>query len=209
MLAVTPRAVAQDSPEAVVSIKFDESNVADMLERNDGRATLSELLRSAASLEVRAEETTPLVLVVYMMRGENVLLRYASDRFEAAPGSSLRLSEVLRDGDPPFGRFAFLAANVLEAGERTPAQSAVDQPARYLVNGVIPYHPKGWKSMPAFYIVAVPIDARKSGGERGDQGWPISRDDPGKQASRWDIGWPVSPTASVGIGVAFVEATRR
>ena len=29
-----------------------------------------------------------------------------------------------------------------------------------MINGVIPYHPKGWETMEAFFAVAVPADGR-------------------------------------------------
>lgn len=55
---------------------------------------------------------------------------------------------------------------------------------------LVPFHPKGWESMAGVYVVAAPISGERPTSQRGE------------------AGWPVSPSASVGIGVLFGTPAR-
>lgn len=184
-MVVAASSAALQPSSAVTSIRFDERRTADLLRRTEGRIDLSELLRHVVVVDVRAEEHSRLVLHVYQMRGKYVVRRFASSAFEAPARGTVLLRDVLRAGEPGFGRFTFDPAHLLEAVEPIPAGAAVDEPGRFIINGVIPFHPKGWEDMETFYIVAAPVDPARSTGSREEDGWPVSRQAP------------------VGIGVVF------
>ena len=191
-LVVAPSTVKSQADPDVCKIRFDERRAADLLERaqRDGGIDVSELLRQVGSIEVRGRTPARLVLYVFLMQGDDVVRRYASRPFDAPARGSVPLRDVLRAGEPEFGSFAFDPANLLEAVEMVPAGAAVDEPGRFIINGVIPFHPKGWESMAGVYIVAAPISGEQPTGSRGEAGWPIS------------------PSASVGIGVLFGAPAR-
>jgi hypothetical protein len=182
---------AQAFPD-VCKIRLDERRAADLLERaqRDGGMDISELLRQVGSVEVRGRVPARLVLYVYLMRGDEVVRRYASRSFNAPARGMVSLRDVLRAGEPEFGTFTFDPANLLEAVEMVPAGAAVDEPGRFVINGVIPFHPKGWERMAGVYIVAAPVSGERATGSLEDMGWPISREAP------------------VGIGVLFGTPAR-
>lgn len=153
---------AEHGADATTSIRFDERRAADVLRRTEGRIALSDLLRQVANIEVSARVPSRLVLHVYRMRGKDVVRRYTSSTFDAPARGEMLLRDVLGAGEPRFGQFVFEPEHLLEAVESIPAEPAVDDPGRFVINGVIPYHPKGWESMETFYIVAVPADRRQA-----------------------------------------------
>lgn len=179
MVAAPASAQAQVSPD-VRKIRFDERRAAELLEGalTDGGMDVSELLRQVGSIEVRGRAPARLVLYVYLMRGDDVIRRYASRPFDAPARGMVSLRDVLPEGQPEFGSFTFDPANLLEAVEMVPAKAAVDEPARFIINGVIPYHPKGWESMAGIYVVATPVSGEPATGSRGMLGWPVSRQAP-------------------------------
>ncbi len=190
--AVVVSGAARRSADATTSIRFDERRAAGLLDRaqRDGGMDVSELLRQVGSIEIRGRAPARLVLYVYLMRGDDVIRRFASLPFDAPARGIVSLRDVLPADQPEFGSFAFDPTNLLEAVEMVPAGAAVEEPGRFIINGVIPFHPKGWESMAGIYVVAAPISGERPTGQRGEADWPIS------------------PTASVGIGVLFGTPAR-
>lgn len=189
--ATASMAQTQTTSRSEVIIRFDEGQTADLLrEQRDGGMDLSRLLRQTGSVEVRGQVPVRLVLHVYLMGGKDIVRQYASRPFDAPARGIVPLHDVLRAGEPSFGSFAFDPANVLEAVEMIPAGAAVEEPGRFIINGVIPYHPKDWEKMAGVYVVAAPISGQPTTGTRGTLGWPTSRQAP------------------VGIGVLFGTPTR-
>lgn len=148
----------------VCKIEFDERAAVRLLERTNSSITVSDLLRTVGSVQIRSAERVRLVLYIYQMQGAKVLRRFRSSPFAAPASGVVSLREVLRAGEPEFGSFAFDPANLVEAAKPIPAGSAVDDPGRFVIDGVIPYQPKGWESMQTFYVVATPADRRQAEG---------------------------------------------
>ena len=186
-LASAVPAAAQERADAVASVRFDERQAADLLRRNGGQMNVADLLRQVGSVEVRAKAPARMILAVYLMRGKDVVRRYTTSEFEAPARGAIPLRQVLRDGDPPFGEFSLDPGHLLEAVELVPARAAIEEPGRFVINGVIPFHPKDWEEMTAIYIVAAPLGTKRPTDTRGDNGWPVSS------------------TASAGIGVMFAS----
>lgn len=153
---------AESGADATTSIRFDDRRAADVLRRTERRTALSDLLRQVATIKVSARVPSRLVLHVYRMRGKEVVRRYTSTTFDAPARGEILLRDVLGAGEPRFGRFVFEPDHLVEAVESIPAGPAVDDASRFIINGVIPFHPKGWESMETFYIVAVPADRRQA-----------------------------------------------
>jgi len=165
VVATTAAAVAaapHRGSDAITSIRFDQRRAAGLLERNDGRLGLSELLREAASVEVRSDAPSRLVLHVYEMRGKDVVRRYASPAFGAPAAGTVSIGRVLPKGEPGFGTYSYDPSDLVEAVKPIPTDAAVEDPGRFVINGVIPYHPKLWERMSAIYVVAAPADRRQS-----------------------------------------------
>ena len=160
LLGFVQTAPAQAAFPDVCKIQFDGRGAAEMAQRTDGQVALHELLGRVASVEVAGESSAELVLFVFRMRYDRTLERYVSPPFEATGGRSFPLREVLAAGEPDFGTFRFDPEHIIEATKAVPADAAVEQPGRFLVNGVIPYHPKGWEERDAFYVAAVPANSR-------------------------------------------------
>lgn len=161
LFGAAPVVAAQTSAD-VYEIGFDKRRAADVLRRADGRIALNHLLRRAVSVRARSTDRTALVVHVYQMRGGTIVRRYASRKFLAPATGSVELRQVLRADEPRFGTFAFNAEHLVEAGEAVPADAAVEEPRRFLIDGIVPFHPKGWETRPAFYVVAVPAEARRA-----------------------------------------------
>lgn len=179
IFATASMAQTQSTSKSEVIVRFDERQAADLLrEQRDGGMDLSRLLRQVGSVEVRSPAPVRLILHVYLMRGKDVVRQYASRPFDAPTRGSVPLHDVLPKGEPGFGSFAFDPANLLEAVEMIPAGAAVEEPGRFVINGVIPFHPKDWEKMASVYVVAAPISGQPATGTRGSLGWPTSRQAP-------------------------------
>jgi hypothetical protein len=153
---------AQTTFPDVCKIRFDQRAAAELLARTDGRARLSDLLREAASVEVHSEAEMRFVLHIYEMRGARVVRRFQSSPFTGPAGARVALGRVLGVGEPGFGSFRFDPSHLLEAVKPVPADAAIDDPGRFVIDGIIPYHPKLWETMSTFYLVAVPADRREA-----------------------------------------------
>lgn len=153
-------AAAQIAFPDVCKIRLDARRAVDLAQSSGGQLALHELLGQAASVELAGESPVELVLFVFQMRHERVLRRYASPTFRMTGGRPFPLREVLAAGEPDFGTFRFDPEQMVEATKAIPADAAVQEPGRFLINGVIPYHPKGWEERDAFYVAAVPANSR-------------------------------------------------
>ena len=160
VLSSTQSAPAQMAFPDVCKIGFDGRRAAEMAQRTDGQVAVHQLLGHAASVEVAGESSVELVLFVFQMRHDRIVRRYASTAFTARGGRPLPLREILANGEPDFGTFRFDPELMVEATKPIPADAAVQEPGRFLVNGVIPYHPKRWEERDAFYVAAVPANSR-------------------------------------------------
>ena len=161
-LVVASPAIAQRAAgPATTASHLDARTGAKLASSSNGRISVSQLLRDAGTVELRGTSSMPLVLHVFRMRGGNVLESYQSRPVNVPAGERLSLARFLQPGSPQYGNLALEPEFVVEAVRMVPAGMAIADPGRFVINGVIPYHPKNWESMEAIYAVAVPADERQ------------------------------------------------
>lgn len=159
--SAAPVACQQIGEPAAIRIHLDARTAARLAERSGGRLSVSDLFRRAGSVELRGPREMDLTLHVFRMRGGSVLEAFRSGPVRVPAGEPVSLGRLLQPGAPKYGDFLLNPEWVVEAGKTVPAGAAIEEPGRFVINGVIPYHPKGWETMEAYYAVAVPTDRRQ------------------------------------------------
>ncbi|MFO7588559.1 MAG: hypothetical protein R6X22_10845 [Gemmatimonadota bacterium] len=159
-LGAPKRVVAQTSAAISTSITLDARRGAELANRTKGSVDFSELLRQTGSVELRGAKALSLVLHVHQMQGTRIVRTYRSSPFTVPENGALPLREALQPGQPEYGSIVYDPELIRQAEEAVPAGYAVTDPGRFVINGVIPYKPKNWERMDAFYLVAVPADRR-------------------------------------------------
>ena len=158
---------------AAASIRFDQRRAAEFLKMREGRVALSDLLREVGAVELRAGARSRLVVHIYQMSGRDVARRFTSSAFDAPATGRVALGQVLRTGQPQYGTFSFEAAHLIEAAESIPVGAVLDDPGRFLLNGVIPFRPPRWEKASPVLIVAAPETFGPATGSVAS-GWPAS-----------------------------------
>jgi len=125
--------------------------------------SFSDLLRQTGTVELRSDRGMSVVVHIFRMRGGKVLESFRSRTIDVQANGSVPLGKILQPGQPEYGNLAFEPSFVVAAGKAVPAGEAIDDPGRFLINGVIPYKPRHWESMEAIYAVAVPADRSQLG----------------------------------------------
>ena len=146
---------------ATIRIHLDARAAASLAARSEGRLAVSDFLRRAGSVELRGPRSMELTVHVFRMRGGSVLEAFRSDPVSVSGGEPVSLGRLLQPGAPKYGDFFLNPEWVVEAGKTVPAGAAIEDPGSFVINGVIPYHPKGWETMESYYAVAVPADRRQ------------------------------------------------
>lgn len=164
LLAATPdEATAQTRDGVSTAIRLD-ARAARSIADQEQMLEVSEVLRRVGRVDVAGSSRGHLVLHVIEMRGDRVVRRFESRPFAAPARGTVAVRDVLPAGQPDFGEFMLDPQGAAEATKQIPATDAVEQPGRFVINGVIPFHPKDWESVPAYYIAAVPADGRAAAG---------------------------------------------
>jgi len=151
----------QPGEPATIRIHLDAREGARMAERSGGRLAVSDFLRRAGSVELRGPRAMDLTVHVFRMRGGSVLEAFRSGPVSVTAGEPVSLGRLLQPGSPKYGDFFLNPEWVVEAGKTVSAGAAIEDPGSFVINGVIPYHPKGWETMDSYYAVAVPADRRQ------------------------------------------------
>jgi len=151
-------AVAQRTTEIVTAVRFDARRGSELAKRSEGYLSVSELLRQTGTVELEAARGMSVIVHIFRMRRGEVLESFRSRPMEVPANGTVPLGKILQPGQPQYGNLVFEPSFVVEAGKAVPAGEAIDDPGRFLINGVIPYKPKHWESMEAIYAVAVPAD---------------------------------------------------
>lgn len=99
--------------------------------------------------------------VIHLRRGE-VARSFRSSPFPMRADGRVRLSDVLRQGQPGDWMISVEPGHILEASKTLPVKTALEQPERAVINGVFAGKPDGWASMDAFYVVATPAAASRT-----------------------------------------------
>lgn len=159
-LVTAPAAAFAQSNETVLTVKLDSRRAADLAKRSNGELSVSDLLRQAGSAELRGPRGMQVVLYAYHLRRGEIVRHYHSSPFTIAPNSTYRLRESVQPGQPEYGNIPLNPEHVIEAGRLVPARAAVDEPGRFVINGIFAGKPDGWERMDAIYIVAAPVDQR-------------------------------------------------
>ena len=146
---------------ATIRIHLDARAAASLAERSGGRLAVSDFLRRAGSVELRGPRAMDLTVHVFRMRGGTVLETFHTNPVSVSGGEPVSLGRLLQPGVPKYGDFFLNPEWVVEAGKTVPAGAAIEDPGSFVINGVIPYHPKGWENMESYYAVAVPADRRQ------------------------------------------------
>jgi hypothetical protein len=94
------------------------------------------------------------------MRGGRVIDTQRSTPFTVPANGVISLRDALQPGWPRYESHAFDANLIKQANEAVSASAAASDPDRFIINGVIPFKPKNWEQMDAFYIVAIPAESR-------------------------------------------------
>lgn len=162
MGVASPAAGQRTSTPAAIVIHLDARTGAKLAARSDGRIGVADFLRATGTVELRSARQMELTVHVFRMRGGAVLDSYRSRPVTIPPGERLSMDRFLEPGAPSYGDFILNPEYVVEATKTVPAGVAIEDPGRFVINGVIPYHPKGWESMEAFFAVAVPTDGRQA-----------------------------------------------
>ena len=146
---------------ATIRIHLDARAAASLAARSEGRLAVSDFLRRAGSVELRGPRSMELTVHVFRMRGGSVLETFRSGPVSVSGGEPVSLGRLLQPGAPKYGDFFLNPEWVVESGKTVPAGAAIEDPGSFVINGVIPYHPKGWETMESYYAVAVPADRRQ------------------------------------------------
>ncbi len=157
MGSVAPVA-AQRTTETVTAVRFDVRRGSELAKRSEGNLSVSEFLRQTGTVELKAARGMSVVVHIFRMRRGDVLESFRSRPMDVPANGSVPLGRILQPGQPQYGNLIFEESFVVEAGKAVPAGEAIDDPGRFLINGVIPYKPRHWESMEAIYAVAVPAD---------------------------------------------------
>ena len=160
LLSLNPPApaAAQRTSETVTAVRLDARRGAELAKRSEGMLSVSDLLRQTGTVELKGDQGMSVVVHIFRMRGGEVLESFRSRPIDVSANGTVPLGKVLQPGQPQYGNLVFEPSFVVEAGKAVPAGDAIDDPGRFVINGVIPYKPKHWESMEAIYAVAVPAD---------------------------------------------------
>lgn len=149
-------ALSQTRDGVLLAVRLDARRIAAPTERQGGRTEISDLLREAGAVELRADRGMEAVLHVLHLRRGKVLRSFHSPPFRISANSRVRMSSILQSSQPDYSSARPEPGHVLEASKAIPS-SGTAEPGP--IDGIFADLPDGWAAMDAFYIVVTPRDA--------------------------------------------------
>ncbi len=163
------------SPPVVTRMELDPRRADMLLAKSGARGIpLHELLDGALVLRCDCRRPVRVVLYVFRLRAGKVLGRFRSSVFATRTEGTGALYLSGKGLLPPpsfFGAKALAGPDdILPAARAISATIGVDDPGRFIIDGVFPDKPADWRERDAFFLLAMPADPAL---QRDAVAWPI------------------------------------
>jgi hypothetical protein len=157
-LALCGPAVAQDAWPCKWALQLDSRRASQLFERSSATPSVYDVLSGALTVSTACDGGRPgaVVLYAFRVRDRKVVAKFQSKPFEVEPGRAIRVSRTAIPPPASYGD-APLAdpQGYLPALETVPAESAVREALRYVIDGIFD-KPPDWEHREMLYLVAMP-----------------------------------------------------